>query len=132
MNRVNVQKKRKWNNIRTAILIGVATNIIISIIVYAFNYFFKFEPLLEGLNTEIKILCKKEIESDSILHRLESQYLFKDNSGQTCIVGVNPNLEEGYASAYKDNRYGKSGTPSSHRHEDGKHRSHPPAAHRFG
>ena len=62
MNRVNVQKKRKWNNIRTAILIGVATNIIISIIVYAFNYFFKFEPLLEGLNTEIKTLCKKEIE----------------------------------------------------------------------
>lgn len=103
MNRVNVPKKRKWNNISTAILIGVATNIIISIIVYGFHYFFKFEPLLEGMNTEIKTLCKKEIESDSILHRLESQYLFKDNSGQTCIVGVNPNLEEGYASAYKDN-----------------------------
>jgi hypothetical protein len=103
MNRVNVQKKRKRNSLRTAIIIGFATNVVIYIVIYAFNYFYKLEPLLEGLNTEVKILSKKEMESDRILHRIEGQYLFRDKSGQPCVVGVNPNLEEGYASAYKDN-----------------------------
>ena len=103
MNRSDVQKKKKRQNIFTGFLIGLASNIIIYFVVNGINYFYKLEPLLEGMNTEIQTLCKKETEAGSILRKMESQYLFKDNSGQPCIIGVNPNLEEGYASAYKDN-----------------------------
>lgn len=103
MNKVDVQKKKKRENMFTGFLMGLASNIIIYLVVYGLNYFYKLEPLLEGLNTEVKMFCEKENESLNILHKLEEQYLFKDNKGQTCIIGVNPNLEEGYASAYRDN-----------------------------
>lgn len=103
MNMKDVTKKRKRKEWITGFLMGLASNILIYIVVYCFNYFYRLEPLLESLNSEIDTLCNKENESVNILHLLKEQYLFKDNSGQTCIVGVNPNLEEGYASAYNNN-----------------------------
>lgn len=102
MNRMNAQKRKKLRTWGTGFLVGLASNIIIYIAVNSFNYVYSLEPLLKNLDQDVRTLCKKESEADSILRIIENQYLFKDNAGQTCIVGVNPNLEEGYASAYKD------------------------------
>ena len=102
MNKNDVTKKRKRKKFSTGLIMGLASNILICIVMYCFNYFYRLEPLLESLNSEIDSLCNKENESVNILHLLKERYLFKYNSGQTCIVGVNPNLEEGYASAYNN------------------------------
>lgn len=72
MNRSDVQKKKKRQNILTGFIIGLASNIIIYFVVNGINYFYKLEPLLEGMNTEIQTLCKKETEAGDILRQLES------------------------------------------------------------
>ncbi len=100
MKKLNKANKRP---LAYGVLIGLASNIIIYIIVNSLNYVYNLEPHIVKLSEDINTLCKKEAEAESILRKLEGNYLFKDNSGQVCTIGVNPNLKDGYASAYTNN-----------------------------
>ena len=71
MNMKDVTKKRKRKEWITGFLMGLASNILIYIVVYCFNYFYRLEPLLESFNSEIDTLCNKENESVNILHLLK-------------------------------------------------------------
>lgn len=102
MVKVNTQKK-KWKTWGSGFFIGLFSNIIIYAIINGYDFVFTLKPLTIDISNRVNKLGEIVNSTNERLARMEDFYLFKDSNGQDCIVGVNPQIEIGCASAYKDN-----------------------------